>query len=152
MDDLRSKWKNYFWQSACATLAIFVVLALLSVDRAVIIASIGATTFIVFMTPDNPFATPRNVIGGHMVGVVTGALFALTPRVSPLVEAVWYALAVGMCLFLMAATNTEHPPAAGTALSVAISGFSWRVAVAVLASVVLFSFIQRLFRPYLKDL
>ena len=47
MEQLRRNWKNYLWQSACATAAIGVVLAILNLRQAVIISSIGATTFIV---------------------------------------------------------------------------------------------------------
>jgi CBS-domain-containing membrane protein len=150
---LRLYWKNYLWQSACATLAILVVLVVLNLGQAVIISSIGATTFIVFMKPRNAFATPRSVIGGHLVGVLVGGLLALVPHRSSWAACLVYALAVGGALLVMAVTDTEHPPAAGTALSVASSGGAWWIAVlAVLTSAVLLSLFHRLLRPYLKDL
>ena len=40
-------------QSILATLSVFIVLYFLSLQHAVIIASIGATAFIVFAMPDN---------------------------------------------------------------------------------------------------
>ncbi len=153
LDSLRRYWKNYLWQSACATAAILVVLMVLSLERAVVISSIGATTFIVFMKPTNPFASPRSIIGGHLVGVLVGSAFALIPRSTPWVATVVCALAVGSALLLMAVTDTEHPPAAGTALSVVMAGGTWWVAVlAVLTSAVLLSVFHRLLRPYLRDL
>jgi CBS-domain-containing membrane protein len=153
LDKLRRYWRNYFWQSACATAAILVVLMVLSLQRAVVISSIGATTFIVFMKPTNPFASPRSVIGGHLVGVLVGSAFALIPRPTAWVATVISALAVGATLLLMAIADTEHPPAAGTALSVVMAGGKWWVAVlAVLTSAVLLSGFHHLLRPYLKDL
>jgi CBS-domain-containing membrane protein len=146
-------WKSYLWQSACATVAILVVLLVLNLEQAVIISSIGATTFIVFIKPNNPFATPRSIIGGHLVGVLVGSAFALLPHPTSWAVSVIYALAVGMALLLMAVTDTEHPPAAGTTLSVVMAGGTWRVAVlAVLTSAVLLSLFHRLLRPYLRDL
>ena len=78
--ELRLYWKNYVFQSLFATLAIFIVLLTLSLQEAVIIASIGATTFIVFAMPKSITAKPRNVIGGHIVGLISGSLCALIPH------------------------------------------------------------------------
>ena len=79
MTSNRADWKNYLWQSLLAAVSMFLVLVLLSLQRAVIVASVGATAFIVFMKPGNPFAAPRNVIGGHLVGLAAGLIFALIP-------------------------------------------------------------------------
>ena len=64
-----------------------------------------------------------------------------------------YALAVGGTLLFMAVTDTEHPPAAGTALSVAMSGgMAGGAVLAVLTSAILLSMFHRLLGPYLRDL
>jgi CBS-domain-containing membrane protein len=153
MTRLKTLWKSYLWQTACATAAVLVVLLVLDLGQAVIISSIGATTFIVFMKPGNPFATPRSIVGGHLVGALVGSAFALLPHTTSWTASVVYALAVGSALLLMAVTDTEHPPAAGTALSVVMAGGTWWVAVvAILTSAVLLSLFHRLLRPYLKDL
>ena len=44
----------------------------------------------------------------------------------------------------MILTDTEHPPAAGTALGVAVQGFSIDVVVAVVMSTIVLSIIARL--------
>jgi CBS-domain-containing membrane protein len=150
--NLGSRWRNYVWQSSCATVAVLAVLAVLDLQQAVIISSIGATAFIVFMKPRNPFAAPRNVIGGHLVGLVAGALCALIPHRSSLVAVALYALAVGLSLFTMVVTDTEHPPAAGTALSVVTLGPNRETVIAVVISIGLLVLIQRLLRRYLIDL
>ncbi len=59
---------------------------------------------------------------------------------------------MGLCIFLMAATDTEHAPAAGTALAVVVQGFSWALVFFVASSVVVLSLIHRLLRPHLRDL
>ena len=67
VEEFRTFWKNYVFQSLLATLIIFIVLLSLNIrDDAAIIASIGATTFIVFATPR---AVPA--AGGCSVSVTT---------------------------------------------------------------------------------
>jgi len=148
----RLLWKHYLWQSSIAALVVFIVFLILDVQNAVIITSIGATAFIVFTMPKNITAEPRRVIGGHLIGLLSGSLIALIPHPSVLPSAVTYALAVGISIFLMVMTNTEHPPASGTALGVAITGFSPGVAIAVVTSAIILSLAHHFLKRFLKDL
>jgi CBS-domain-containing membrane protein len=125
IDKFRLHWKNYVFQSLFATVAVFVVLYFLTLQNAVIIASIGATAFIVFAMPKALTANARNFIGGHVVG---------------------------LSIFTMVVTDTEHPPASGTALGVAITGVHPNVLITVVLSIVLLSLIHHFFKPYLRDL
>ena len=150
--EFRQHWKNYVMQSILATLSVFIVLYFLSVQHAVIIASIGATAFIVFAMPDNITAQARNVIGGQLVGLFFGFLFSLLPHQNLIYSLVVYSLAVGATIFTMVVIDTEHPPAAGTALGVAITGMSLDVFIAVSMSVILLSLIHHFFKPYMRDL
>ena len=152
IEEFRLYWKHYVLQSLFATVAVFVVLYFLSLQNAVIIASIGATAFIVFAMPDYVTAQPRNVIGGHLVGLFWGFVFSLIPHAMVFGSLVGYSLAVGFSIFTMVVTDTEHPPAAGTALGVAITGMSPNVLIAVILSIVLLSLMHRFFKPYLRDL
>jgi CBS-domain-containing membrane protein len=102
--------------------------------------------------PSSVTSSPRNVIGGHMIGLAFGSVFALLPQDTGLGQDALYALAVGCSILTMAVTNTEHPPAAGTALGVVIAGFSGRVVLGVLLGVAILSVIHRLLRPLLRDL
>jgi hypothetical protein len=52
----------------------------------------------------------------------------------------------------MAITNTEHPPAAGTALGIAAHEWSWQVVIFVFLSVVILSVVWWLLRSRLRDL
>ena len=145
-------WKNYLYQSFLATVVVFIVLLLLTAQHAVVIASIGATAFIVFTMPRNITAEPRRVIGGHLIGLLSGSLCALIPQPSIFYSIIAYSLAVGIAIFLMVALDAEHPPAGGTALGIAITGFSPNVAIAVLTSSILLSLAHHFFKRFLKDL
>jgi CBS-domain-containing membrane protein len=150
--EFRSLWKNYLYQSFFATVILAIVLLVLNMQYAVVIASIGATAFIVFTMPRNTTANPRRVIGGHIVGLVSGSLTGLIPHETMLACVFVYALAVGISIFLMVALDFEHPPASGTALGVAMTGFSLNVMLAVITSSVLLALAHIFFRRYLKDL
>jgi len=145
-------WRRYVLQSLYATMAVFLVILLLQLERVVIIASIGASAFIVFAMPQSITAKSRNLIGGHIIGLLVGSLFGLVPQPSTLLCAVLYALCVGVTIFLMVATDTEHPPAAGTALGVAMIGLSPTLVVSVVTSIMLLALVHHLLRFRLLDL
>lgn len=150
--EFRQHWKNYVLQSILATFSVFIVLYFLSLQHAVIIASIGATAFIIFAMPDSITAQPRNVIGGQLVGLFFGFLFSLVPPATMLSSMIVYSLAVGASILTMVIIDMEHPPAAGTALGVALTGITWEVFVAIVVSIILLSIIHVLFKPYIRDL
>ena len=150
--EFRQYWKRYVMQSLLATLSVFIVLYFLNLQHAVIIASIGATAFIVFAMPDSITAQPRNVIGGQLVGLFCGFLLSLIPQPAIIYSIIVYSLAVGCAIFTMVVIDMEHPPAAGTALGVAMTGISLDVFVAVIISIILLSLIHKFFKPYIKDL
>jgi len=148
----RLSWKNYVFQSFLATLSIFLVLLFLNIEHAVVIAAIGASAFIVFVMPDNVTARSRNIICGHISGFFIGSLCALIPQLSPLCSVTVYSLAVGLSIFIMIITNTGHPPAAATALGVAIMGFTPPAIIAVITSVVVLSVAHHFLKPFLRNL
>jgi CBS-domain-containing membrane protein len=145
-------WKNYIYQSFMAAVIIFIVLLLLNIEHVVVIASIASTAFVVFTMPRNATAMPRRVIGGHIIGLASGSLVALIPHSGMVPSIIVYALAVGISTCLMVALNFEHPPAAGTALGVAITGFTVEAMVAVITSSIVLSLAHYFLRRYLKDL
>ncbi|MET1159581.1 MAG: HPP family protein [Thermoprotei archaeon] len=150
-------WIHYFVQSFLATLAILVVLIILSLQNLVVVASIGASAFIVFTMPSSITAKPRNVIGGHVIGFTSGTLCWFIYEtwlysIEPLAKLVLYSLAVGLSILLMVITDTEHPPASGTALATVVNGFSWEVLVTLIVSTCVLSAIKHILKSYLKDL
>ncbi len=145
-------WVNYILQAVMATVSVFIVLVVLRQQHLVVAASLAATTFTVFAMPGSVTASTRNVVGGHIVGLVFGSGFALIAQEVPLAPDAIYALAVGCAMLVMTATNTEHPPAAGTALGVVIGGFSVRLVLGVVVGVIVLAIIHRILKPLLRDL
>jgi len=126
-----------------------------------IVAALGASTFIVFAMPNSRTAGPRRLIGGHIVGILCGMLWFFIFSCDPLEElscnydlVVWfsYALSVVLSLFFMTITNTEHPPAASTALGIAAFGVSWETILFVISFAVFLSLARWLLRRWLIDL
>jgi CBS domain-containing membrane protein len=95
-----------------------------------IFPSLGATAFLVFFTPTTPAASPRNTLCGHAVAIVCayGALWLTgLEHVGPAIvaELSWsrilaVSLALATTSALMILLNVPHPPAAATAMIVAL--------------------------------
>lgn len=148
----KKHWHNYIFQSLAAMLIVMIIMIIMDMTEFVIISSIGASTFIVFAMPGYIVAKPRNMIGGHLTGLVSGYLFTLMPMTGYMWDIFILGGAVGLSIFLMVILDTEHPPASGTALGIVLYGFSVRTGLAVIVSAVILSMIHQLFRNYLRDL
>jgi len=154
--------RNYIIQSLLAIITVAIILYFIEVlTHAVIVAALGASTFIVFAMPHSITAQPRRLIGGHIAGLICGTLCYYIFLTGPLGELAikwefisWFAcaLSVGLSIFLMTITNTEHPPAAATALSVVIYGWSYQLVIFVLAGAISLAVARRLLRFCLRDL
>ncbi len=147
-DKFKKLWKNYLLQSLLAAVTLFILVFVLGREKMVIISAMGATTFIVFATPKSYSAQTKNVIGGHLVGLASGAIFYFA-ALPYLLE---YPLAVGIAIFVMVALDVEHPPAAGTALAVVINEVSREAFITIMVSAVVLSQCRYYLRGYLKDL
>ena len=62
------------------------------------------------------------------------------------------ALSVGISALIMVATNTEHPPAAGTAFGLVIYPFSLLAIIFIVSSVIILSIVKAALRSRLIDL
>ncbi|HDH09397.1 MAG TPA: HPP family protein [Chloroflexi bacterium] len=150
------------FQCALAVLTMLVLLMLLDVLlHAAIIATLGASAFIVFAMPKAYSSEPKPLIGGYLVGICTGCLCRLlsTSRlVMPVLATqrasgvVFGALAVGVAIFLMVVTHTEHPPAAGMALALVLNNWGYLTPVSILSAVILMAGVKKLLDPILVDL
>ncbi|MDG6218440.1 MAG: HPP family protein [Candidatus Thermoplasmatota archaeon] len=124
---------NYVFQCFLATAILIVALLFLNiVTETALIASLGATAFIIFAMPKTYAAAPRRVIGGYSIGIITGiTCFYLGQLLQPLSPLNQYmnhnspiilaATAVGLSIFFMVLTDTEHAPAAGISLGLVIN-------------------------------
>jgi len=145
-------WKDYVLQSSYASLSVFLI-SIIIPENPVVIASIGATAFIVFALPNNIAARPQCIIGGHLLGFFIGSCFAVFPFIDILFfKAIWFALSVGFSILFMVVLDLEHPPAAGTALGMTLVGYSSTSATTIFISVVILAVIGYVAKPYLKDL
>jgi CBS-domain-containing membrane protein len=159
--------KRYLLQVSIATLALFAALLAEEImaggaaARAVVVAAIASTAFVLFISPFSDSADPRHAIGGHLIAVLVTGPLAVMAETSvgvnwiagiPAIFALYAALGVGVTMFLMAATNTEHPPAAGTALAIVAHGFSWDLVLFIGTAVLILVAIQRASRSRLIDL
>ena len=153
---LKRNLRSYLFQVSLATVALLVILWLEdSLARVMIVAAIGSTTCILFITPNSNAGSPRHVLGGHFIGLVVGGLASLLTFSGPgehFLFALQASVAVGVAMFLMAATDTEHGPAASSALGVVANDFTWGLAFFLTTSIVGLVVIQRLLRRWLHDL
>ena len=147
-EKFKKLWKYYIWQSFLAAAALFIIVLVLGKDKMVVISAMGATTFIVFAMPNAVSAHSRNVIGGHLVGLILGIIFFFV-EIPYFFE---FPLIVGIAIFVMAALDVEHPPAVGTALAVLINEVSPDVLLIIIATAVILSACHYYLRHYLKDL
>ncbi len=153
--------KRYALQ--CSLAAAFVLILLLVLDavtQTVLIAALGASTFIAFAVPRSLHSSPRCLIGGYLAGILAGSLMAMLNIAfdfSDVVTAhasmvVFGALATGLAMFIMVVTKTEHPPAAALALGLVLNEWSLLTLVVVIVGVVALSICKQLVLPILMDL
>lgn len=92
--------------------------------------SLGPTAFLLFYTPTQPAASPRNTVCGHLIGVLAGYLslvvFDLTGDGPALVDGVTGArvgaagLSLGLTSAVMIWARVPHPPAGATTLIISL--------------------------------
>lgn len=86
--------------------------------RMLVLASMGASAFLLFVMPHSPLAQPWPVIGGHMVSAFIGVACAQLLHNLPLAAA----LAVLFSVFVMYILKCLHPPSAATAMIAVLGG------------------------------
>ncbi|KPL25261.1 MAG: hypothetical protein AMJ75_01660 [Phycisphaerae bacterium SM1_79] len=148
IEKFKALWFYYILQSFLAALALFIIVLILGKEKMVVVSSIGATGFIAFAMPKAVSAQTRNILGGHLVGLASGAIFYFTA----LPYYIEYPCAVGVAIYFMVALDVEHPPAAGTALAVVINEVSPAVFATIMTSALILSQCRYFLRHHLKDL
>ena len=159
--------RKYLLQSLLAAAAMLAVLTLVdSIADAAVAAGIASSVFIVFMTPGARRANLRHLIGGHLLGLMVGLLVAtllLNLPLPPLtlgpggVSNWWVniiaAAAMGVVILAMAVTDTDHPPAAATALGFALHDIrDWTLVLLFAAAVLVLAALKLLMSRWLSDL
>jgi CBS-domain-containing membrane protein len=153
---------TYVFQTILTATAMFAVLLLIDfLSNAVLVAALGASCFIAFAMPYRDISSPRYMIGGYVVGALTGAACAYAAsnffiNALPIAHTFYYvffgALAVGLAMFFMVLTDTEHPPAASLSLGLVLNHSDLKTIVIVLFGIASLSLIKEILKPLLKDL
>lgn len=159
---INAKWIPYLFQCGLATLSLLIILLVGdSLMKGAIVVGVASSAFTVFVLPNSVAATPRKVIGGHIVAALVGAFIALLlniPEVAAHTDNSRHiidlaaALSVGLSIFAMVVTNTEHPPAAGTSLGLVIYGFDWSSIIFILTAALVLSILRIALRPKMINL
>lgn len=156
----RDDVKRYTLQCGLAGVVVLLLLLVLdAVTQTVLIAALGASAFIAFAVPRSLHSGPRHLIGGYLVGMLSGAtmswlstMFAGSGNAEHAVVIIFGALAISLAMFIMVVTRTEHPPAAALALGLVLNHWDPLTLLVVLIGVIALSITKRLVLPMLLDL
>jgi len=141
------------------TVVLVLLLVLDAVTQTVLIASLGASAFIVFAMPHALHSGPRHLIGGYLAGILAGTTMAslyhwlaMPGGWGHATMVVFGAVAISLAMFTMVVTRTEHPPAAALALGLVLNEWTMVTLVVVLTGAVALSLVKRLVLPVLMDI
>ena len=158
----RKNTLKYLSQCFLATFTILAVLIFLDVlNETAIITALGASAFIVFTMPNQYSSDSRRLIGGYIVGLIVGFIFYIISHmqitnlffISYTTKLVLFgAIAVGVSIFIMAVTNTEHAPAAGIALGLVINQWDHLTIIFIFVAILWLTIIKLTLKKYLMDL
>ena len=160
--NLPGRAHNYIPQCGLASLSLFLILLVQdALIEVAIVVDVASTAFTIFVYPNSIASTPRRVVGGHAVAVLSGAamtgilLILSVDNIAPdirFVVDIAAALSIGLGALLMVITNTEHPPAAGIAVALVIDPWSWTAIFFVISSAIILSIARIIPRPKLTNL
>ncbi len=147
---------QYLKQCLLAVGSVFILFLLLNIEQhSAIISTLGATIFVVFSLPRSYSSQPRRILGGYFWGSVIGIgghYLIITADLEALPLIMIGAGAAGATLFLMAATNAEHPPAAGLAIGLIYNSWGWETLLAIWGAVIYLSAMRFFLGSWLIDL
>ncbi|MCL1828910.1 MAG: HPP family protein [Oscillospiraceae bacterium] len=152
--------KNYIIQSLIIAFCLSLVLLVYRFFGGIVVASLGASSFILFITPHTNASKTRNLTGGYVFGSVSGIVFGLLhTEIAALgfagaeyVLILICAAAAAAATFLMISTNLVHPPAAALALGLSSDPDCVRTAAAAVIGVILLCLIRKILKKHLKNL
>lgn len=150
---LLNKWK-YISQCLIVTFFFWIILLMLDlVMKTAIVASLGATCFIIFTIPNKNASKASYIIGGYSVGIVVGGICSLGLNFTHnLPLGLWGAAAIGLSMFFMVILNFEHPPATALALGLVTEGYYLRTILIVFLISGILLFVRRILKHWLIDL
>jgi CBS-domain-containing membrane protein len=153
--------RPYILQSLLATVSVAILLYFVQIiTQAAIVTALGASAFIAFALPESKIAHPRRLVGGHVVGIISGIACYYMLIVAPIALGLRWpylllvaaAISVGLSMFLMTILNAEHPPAASTALGMVVNPWSYQTILVILMFAGSLAVIKWLLRNHIKSL
>ncbi len=157
----RDNLGQYLKQCLMATLIIVAILFFLDVAKySVVIASLGATSFIVFAIPHSYSASVVRISGGYAVGILVGAalhyaekfILSLDMIQPPALGVAIGGLAVGISILIMVAANLEHPPAAGLSIGLVFNQWTAEGLIVIFSAIGTLCLSKYLLRKWLINL
>jgi CBS-domain-containing membrane protein len=153
-------WRAYVGQSAIAAGLLWIVLLTEDIiANGVVIAAIASSVAIVFLVPHSVASAPSRILGGHLAAVVAAYVVVSIGLGVPgsVAGAAWFvdlsgALSLGLVVLLMAVTNTEHPPAAGSALGLAVRHTPLEAVLFIITAAVIVAAARVVLAPRLRNL
>ena len=148
-------------QCAVIFVALSIILMLYEFLGGIIVASFGASSCILFLTPHTKASRTPNLLGGYLFAAVSGVSFYyLRVAVSYVFEfteldivlIIVCASAATLTTFLMAWTRFIHPPSAALALGLAADSNCVQTAAAAIAGIIILCLVRHLLRKHLKNL
>ena len=103
-------------------------------------------------------SNPRTLLGGYLICLFIGLFVKLcylqfvSNNDLTIQIALFGALAVGISIFAMVATDTEHPPAAGISLGLILNEWNYPTLIFIILAVVLMILVKHLLKSHLIDL
>ena len=119
---LAQRGSNHPWNSLLCFISslsgmLFAAAVFLDVaSDSMLVASLGATSVLLYAAPTSPLAQPRNVFIGNTLAGFIGVSLRYAFENHRHLEWLASGLAVSISILLMDITNTMHPPAGATAL------------------------------------
>ena len=152
--------KHHIFQSLLTFICVGIALLMHEFFGGIIVASLGASSCIIFITPHTNASKARCVVGGYVCGSIAGLLLGFLHRyVSSLgfygqetALLIVCAASSAFCIFLMITSGLVHPPSAALALGLAADRENYKTALAAILGVMILCAARRLLRKYIKDL
>jgi CBS-domain-containing membrane protein len=137
-------FQKIFIPALGGTLGILLMVALGDIAHLPLMLVPFTTSIVLVMSaPETPFARPLNVLGGHILSAACGLAVLWALGDSPWLAA----LAVGLAIAAMQATDTMHPPAGINAMIMVIAHPAWTFILMPVAAgalvLVAFSYVYR---------
>ncbi|MFA8298845.1 MAG: HPP family protein [Hyphomicrobiales bacterium] len=143
---------HIIFQILLATVLFFILIYFVGLRFKVTLATIGATTFIIFISPGSESARSRNVILGTIIGCIIGYIGWLFQSDSHLFLALSYSIVIGVTAILLVVFRCFHPPAAGYSLGIAFEGYNSRLIIGLLIMIVVLVLVHEAFGYHLVNL